>query len=277
MKTTVLGSLFILSASTSVFPAFADRGWRKFSRETCAELLGHLRPKPITIDRIFDEIDGDGRGTIRDCGPGCWEYEDASTLRNSPQQIENERKVASAYAESILIKNEGLFLFSRYNGFDAPAWDGLTFRLDTGDVTSKVSFKRGVSSYLLIEQGFSKILNFSVAGGLWPKQAFRWAKKNPPRGWSFERAFAHATEHMDKIGRWLLVDDERIKSRIVFMQPDHAPMEPGLLNYAKRLVVSQTGQEVESVTLIDDKRGEIHEIVNGTAEVSLRRSRREEQ
>lgn len=277
MKTTVLGSLLILTASTFAFPALADRGWRKFSRETCAELLGHLRSKPLTVDNIFDEIDRDGRGTIKDCGPGCWEYEDASTLRNSPQQIENERKVASAYAESILIKNEGLFLFSRYNGFDAPAWDGLTFQLDTGEITSRVSFKRGVTSYSLLEQAFIKISAFSFEGGLWPKQAFRWAQNNPPRNWSFDRAFAHASEQMNKLGRWLLVDDERIKSRIVFMQPDHVPMEPGLLNYAKRLVVCQTGQEVESVTLIDDKRDEIHEIVNGTAEVSLRRSRPEEQ
>lgn len=276
MKITLRLPLLV-ALSTFAFASHAKGGWRKLSRETCAELLGHMRPQQLTITNIIDEINADALGTIKSCGQGCWEYEDWSTLRNSVQQIENERKVAAAYAESLSLKNEGLFLFSRYNGFDAPAWDGLSYNLSTGVITSKVSLKRGVTSRQLMELAFHKIALYSLEGGVWPKLALNWATNNPPRDWGFDRAFAHASIQIDKLARWLLVDDERIKSRIVFMQPDHRPMDSTLLGHVRKLAQNQTGNEVESVTLFDDEHAEIYEVAGGTGHVSLRRARRVEQ
>jgi hypothetical protein len=239
-----------MASTASVF-AYADRGWHKLTRENCASLLNHLRPKALTVDNILDELDAMTRGLIKDCGPGCYEYEDWSARSIPPQQAANERKVAAAYAESLLIKNEGLFLFSRYNGFDVPAWDGLTFELDTGIITSKVSLKRGREGYLALEHAFDRAHRYSIYGGEWSRLAANRATKYPPRGLTWEQARTYSKNIFDKIGRWLLVDDERVRTRVVLQQPESRAMPEDLPTYAQRLVLSQPSREIESVTIID--------------------------
>jgi hypothetical protein len=264
-------TLILLVASACSVQARAERGWHKLTRENCAVLLGHLRPKPLTVDDIIDELDAKSRGLIKDCGPGCYEYEDWSSRSIPARQAENERKVAAAYAESLLIKNEGLFLFSRYNGFDVPAWDGLTFELDTGVITSKVSLKRGKEAFLALEHAFDRAHRYSVHGGEWANLAANRATRYPPPGLTWKQARDYSKDNFEKIARWMLADDERVRTRVVLQQPESRPMPEDLPVYAQRLMLSQPSPEIESVILID---GEVfHRIADENPLITLNRSR----
>lgn len=267
--TTSFLTLFFICGSA--VHARAETGWTKLTRDNCARLLGHLRPQALTVDNIIDELDENSRGRIEDCGAGCYEYADWSSRSIPADQAENERKVAAAYAESLLIKNEGLFLFSRYNGFDVPAWDGLAFELDTGVITAKVSLKRGRKGHEALDLAFNRAHRYSIYGGEWANLAANRANRHPPPGLTWAQARDHSKNIFAKIARWMLADDERVKTRIVLQQPEAWPMHEGLPAYAQRLMLAQPSSEVESVTIIE---GDIlHHIVDENPVIALRKSR----
>lgn len=259
MKAFVASYLALVIGSLCLAPsAFGENRYVKLTPENCAKLFESMRPRAITIDDIISETDAlGGRSRIEDCGPGCYEYVDYSSASIPEDQAANERMVAAAYAESLLIKGEGLFLFSRYKGIDVPAYDGLTFELATGEITSRVSLKRGFRSYLLLEDAFIKSFKYSWKGERWKDLAENRARYNRSTKFSYEENLRHFTEEFNKIGRWLLVDDQRIKTRVVFQQPHLRIMDHDLPDYARRLLNGQYGDMIESVTLIEADRVKI--------------------
>ena len=208
----------------------------------CEKALISSSGRHATIDPIISYLDKWGK--IDDCGQGCFEYSDSSSYSIPIHQRESERSSASKYAKSILRRGEGILLLSRFQGYDIPAYDGLIYQINTGNIVARVSIKSGYNELLLIEHGFVRAHEYSAHGGKWENLARQRSRGLDGNGRKLEM---HINAYR-KIGEIFLVDSRRIKTRIVLDRRKEIPIEEESLALTKRLLMLNADRSVESVT-----------------------------
>ncbi len=212
----------------------------------CAQAL--LPPAALyTIDNIISQLERYGR--IRDCGPGCYEYSDSSHEQIPFWQREHERGAAAIYAETLLARDEGVLLLSRYHGYDIPAFDGLIFQLSTGNILARLSLKGGMKVFSMIEKGILRIHQYSPAGGKWADLAYSYSKKSR-FGVVDQEAYLRHSSAYDKIAEIFNVDDAKLKTRIVLERALTTPLDQGLISFALKQLRDPMAKGVESIVFI---------------------------